>query len=60
MVFEASALLRYRLVKELWLRAGYQYYCITGLALARGNFRAGVTAASWASTARRWAWNWTG
>ena len=34
MVFEASALLRYRLVRELWLRAGYQYYCITGLALA--------------------------
>ncbi len=34
MVFEASALLRYRLVKELWLRAGYQYYCLTGMALA--------------------------
>ena len=34
MLFEVSATLRYRLAKEFWLQAGYQYCCITGLALA--------------------------
>jgi hypothetical protein len=34
MLFEVSAMLRYRLAEELWLQAGYQYCCVTGLALA--------------------------
>jgi hypothetical protein len=32
-LFEFSVLLRYRLTPCLWLRAGYQYYGVTGLAL---------------------------
>jgi hypothetical protein len=32
-LFEFSIMLRYRLTSCLWLRAGYQYYCVTGLAL---------------------------
>ena len=33
-IFELSILLRYRITQCLWLRAGYQYYGATGLALA--------------------------
>jgi hypothetical protein len=32
-IVELSLLARYRLTNCLWLRAGYQYYCATGLAL---------------------------
>jgi hypothetical protein len=32
-VFEFSVLLRYRVTSCLWLRAGYQYYGVTGVAL---------------------------
>jgi hypothetical protein len=33
-LFEVSVLARYRINEVLWLRLGYQYYCMTGLALA--------------------------
>lgn len=33
-LFELSLAARYRLGEYLWLRAGYQVYCITGLAMA--------------------------
>ena len=32
-LFEVSVLLRYRITPCMWLRAGYQYYGVTGLAL---------------------------
>jgi hypothetical protein len=32
-IFEFSVLLRYRVTSCLWLRAGYQYYGVTGVAL---------------------------
>jgi hypothetical protein len=32
-IFELSILLRYRMAEHLWVRAGYQYYCVGGLAL---------------------------
>ncbi|MEN6556792.1 MAG: hypothetical protein ABFC54_01300 [Thermoguttaceae bacterium] len=32
-LFEMSLLLRYRIAESLWLRGGYQYYGLTGLAL---------------------------
>ena len=32
-LFEISVLVRLRLAQALWLQAGYQYYCVTGLAL---------------------------
>ncbi len=32
-IFEFSVLLRYRITSRLWLRAGYQYYGVTGVAL---------------------------
>jgi hypothetical protein len=33
-MFEFSLLLRYRVAQSLWLRAGYQFYGVSGLALA--------------------------
>ena len=36
-IFEFSLLLRYRLTSCLWLRAGYQYYGVTGVARVPGN-----------------------
>jgi len=33
-LFEVSLLATYRVSPHLWLRAGYQLYCVTGLALA--------------------------
>jgi hypothetical protein len=33
-LFEASVLATFRVAPKLWLRAGYQFYCVTGLALA--------------------------
>jgi hypothetical protein len=32
-IFEISLLFRYRITECVWVRAGYQYYCATGLAL---------------------------
>ena len=32
-IFELSVLLRYRVASNLWLRAGYQFYGVTGVAL---------------------------
>ena len=45
-LFELSLLARYRLTKCMWFRAGYQYYCATGLALGPrqlGGYDAGGT-----------------
>ncbi len=45
-LFELSILARYRLTNCLWVRAGYQYNCVTGLALGPrqlGGFDAGGT-----------------
>ena len=33
-LFDLSLLATYRVSPHLWLRAGYQFYCVTGLALA--------------------------
>jgi hypothetical protein len=33
-LFELSVAARYRLGEYLWLRLGYQVYCMTGLAMA--------------------------
>jgi len=32
-MLELSLMLRYRIASGMWLRAGYQYYCASGLAL---------------------------
>jgi hypothetical protein len=43
---EVSLLARYRITSSLWLRAGYQYYCVGGLALGPrqlGGYDAGGT-----------------
>ncbi len=37
-MFELSLLLRYRIASSLWLRAGYQYYGFSGLAIAPRQF----------------------
>jgi hypothetical protein len=45
-LFEISLLLRYRVTSCMWLRAGYQYYGVTGLALGPqqlGGYDAGST-----------------
>ena len=45
-LFELSLLARYRITQCMWLRAGYQYYCVTGLALGPrqlGGYDAGGT-----------------
>ena len=45
-LFEVSVAARYRLGEYLWLRLGYQAYCMTGLAMAPrqlGGFEHGGT-----------------
>ena len=52
-LFEVSVAARMRITDELWLRLGYQFYDITGVALARGSSTVSATAGTWPSTGYR-------
>ena len=56
-LFEFSVLLRYRITSCMWLRAGYQYYGVTGLASALDSLAASMPTAPRDRMDCRWAWN---